>query len=307
MIHKTTIDWLRFRTKAEPVDVFSAMKTAYPMHAPMMNIKHLDRGMMGFQRAANICADDFVIGRMDFGGESQRGWVRVDIPAKGCKWMDFDSMADIHQLPSAEIRRLDIALTTWDSEIDHDRVVQAHQDGRFTSRGRPPVLTQITSSNERAGRTCYIGQREKSDKFARCYEKGYELASKVPMFGHKATHIDGHPIEGIYRCEIELKAVNTDIPWGVIPRRDAFFAGAYPFFADVLPGVSADTLQRRPEREIQAELAFALENARVQYGATLFTALAAYGGDIGAVWEKIMGSHHNQALIEAGVLLVEHD
>jgi hypothetical protein len=26
-----------------------------------------------------------------------------------------------------------------------------------------------------------------------------------------------------------------------------------------------------------------------------------------AVWEKIIGTHHNQPLLEAGVLLVDHD
>ena len=77
---KTTIDWLRFRVQAEPREVFEALKPSFPKHSSMMNFKHLGRGMMGFQQAANICADDFVMGRMDFGGESQRGWVRVDIP-----------------------------------------------------------------------------------------------------------------------------------------------------------------------------------------------------------------------------------
>jgi phage replication initiation protein len=304
---KTTIDWLRFRVQAEPREVFEALKPSFPKHSSMMNFKHLGRGMMGFQQAANICADDFVMGRMDFGGESQRGWVRVDIPAKGCEWMQFDDLSILEQLPDCQIRRLDVALTTWDSEVGHDMVVKAHQEGRFITRGRPPVLTQITSSSERAGRTCYIGQREKSDKFARCYEKGYELAAKMPMFGSKVTHIEGHPIEGIYRCEMEFKAVKSDIPWDVVKRRDQYFAGSYPFFGDVLPNVDSDILHRRPERGIQADLALALENARIQYGPTLYTALRAYRGDIGAVWEKIVGDHHSQPLIEAGVLLVEHD
>jgi hypothetical protein len=44
----------------------------------------------------------------------------------------------------------------------------------------------------------------------------------------------------------------------------------------------------------------------VQYGATLYTALHAYEGDIGAVWEKIVGKEHNKALLESGVLMVEH-
>jgi hypothetical protein len=55
------------------------------------------------------------------------------------------------------------------------------------------------------------------------------------------------------------------------------------------------------------DLAAALENCRIQYGPTLFTALAAYHGDMTAIWDKIIGDHHSQALIEAGALLVEHD
>jgi hypothetical protein len=35
--------------------------------------------------------------------------------------------------------------------------------------------------------------------------------------------------------------------------------------------------------------------------------LHAHGGDYLKVWEKIVGTKHNKALIEAGVLLVEHD
>ena len=242
---------------------------------------------------------------MDYGGESQKGWVRVDIPGKGCQWMQTEEIDSIEQLEQAQIRRLDIALTTWNGEVGHDRVVQAHTDGRFTIR-RPPNLQQILNTD--GGRTCNIGQREKSDKFMRCYEKGFEMLAKLGgNLPGKITHIEGSRIEDIYRCEVELKAVTTEIPWEVIERRDQYFAGAYPFCADVLPNVEADILKRRPERDAQTSLAAALENCRVQFGPTLFTALHAYQGDMTAVWEKIIGDHHSQALLETGVLLVDHD
>lgn len=198
-----------------------------------------------------------------------------------------------------------MALTTWDGEVSHDRVVQAHEAGRFTSGGRPPDMQTITSSNERAGRTVYVGKREKSDKFFRAYEKGFELAGKVA--GMVVTAIDGHPVEDIYRCEVELKAESRPIPWEVVERRDQYFAGSYPFCADVLPGVEADILMRRPERAPQTDLAAMLEHCRTQYGNALFTALTAYHGDIFAVWNKIVGKDHNEALLAAGVLLVDHD
>jgi hypothetical protein len=54
-------------------------------------------------------------------------------------------------------------------------------------------------------------------------------------------------------------------------------------------------------------MAAALENCRVQFGPTLYTALMAYGGDMTAIWDKIVGDHHSLPLVEAGVLLVDHE
>jgi phage replication initiation protein len=297
---------MRFRAQTEPREVLEALKPAFPTHAKFFNLKFQPKGILGFQQAAFICADDFVIGRMDYGGESQKGWVRVDIPGKGCQWMQPDGIGAVAALPSAQIRRLDVALTTWNGEIGHDQVVKAHQEGRFITLGRPPNLQQILNSD--GGRTCNIGKREKSDKYMRCYEKGHEMVAKLG--GHlpgTVTHIEGSRVQDIYRCEVEFKAVTKDIPWDAVERRDHYFVGAYPFCSDILPNVHPDTRKTRPEREAQVSLAAALENARVQFGPTLFTALHAYGGDITAVWQKILGDHHSQPLIEAGVLLVDHD
>ena len=308
---KTTVDWLRFRTQAKPLDALEAIRPLYGDLAPHLRLKLGQRAVLGFQQAGTLLIGDMVLGRVDFGGDSQRGWVRWDIPGKGCEWVrDWEALEEVERLPAAEIRRLDVCLTTWEGEVGHADVVAAHAAGRFygARAGRPPALRQITSSDPRAGRTCEVGTREKSDKFFRGYEKGWQLAGQLPRtVADTITHIDGHAIENIYRCEVELKAENKPIPWEVVERRDQYFSGAYPFLADLLPGVEADILQRRPERAPQIDLAAALENVRIQYGATLFTALHAYQGDIGAVFDKIVGKGHNQALLEAGVLLVDHD
>lgn len=306
-VQKTTVDWLRFRTQAAPLDGLQAVRALYGDLGPALKLVHLDRGRDGFKQAAAVQLADMVLGRVDYGGDSQRGWVRWNLSGKACEWVrDWDAIEAVESLPAAEIRRLDVALTTWDGEVTHDRVTAAHAAGRFTSGGRPPDMQTITSSNERAGRTVYVGTREKSDKFFRAYEKGFELAGKIKFPG-EVIAIDGRPVEDIYRCEVELKAESRPIPWEVVERRDQYFAGAYPFCADVLPGVEADILMRRPERAPQADLAAMLEHCRVQYGNALFTALTAYHGDIGAVWERIVGKQHNEALLAAGVLLVEHD
>jgi DNA relaxase NicK len=300
---KTTVDWLRFRTRAELGDTLEAMAPMFGQMADGLHFGDEVRGLHGFHRALPIFVKDVPVGRVDFGGAAQRDWARFEIPGKGCSWVtDWSAIDAVEDLPETQLRRADLALTTWRGEVSHETVVAAHDAGRFTHKGRPPNMRTITNSDPTAGRTVYIGQRT-ADKFLRCYEKGYELASKMPGL----THVDGFQVADIYRVELELKAGNTDLPWDVVHRRDQYFAGSYPFCADIIPGVEADILQRRPEKAAQRDLAAALANVRVQYGATLFTALHAYHGDIGAVWDQIIGDKHNETLKEAGVLLVDHD
>lgn len=304
-VQKTSIDWLRFRTQTEPRAILEAIRPMYGVIGSAIKLVHLSHGIMGFKQGAAIQIADMPIGRMDFGGDSQKGWVRVDMTGNACHWVqDWESIGAIEELPSAELRRLDVALTTWDGEVTHEDVVKAHTAGRFITRGRPPAMRQITSSDPRAGRTCEIGTREKAAKFMRCYEKGFEMAGKSVG---EVTHIDGKRVEDIYRCEVEFKAANVEIPWEVVERRDHYFAGAYPFCADVLPNVESDVMMRRPDRAPQADLALALANCRNQFGSILYTALRAYQGDMTAVWDKVVGDHHSQALLEAGVLLVDHE
>ena len=172
---KTTIDYLAFRSQADPKQALEGVRGMFGTLGPSLRLKPLERGAMGFQQAAQIVVADMPVARIDYGGESQRGWLRAVITGKGCEWVqDWDAVEAVEQLPAAEIRRLDIALTTWEGQVTHESVVAAHAAERFQTGGRPPDLQQITSSNERAGRTCYVGKRT-SDKFFRAYEKGFEL------------------------------------------------------------------------------------------------------------------------------------
>lgn len=302
---KTVPDWLRFRTSEEPQKVLRALTPMLGEIGPFLSLGKPQRGILGFQQAQPVMVSDMVIGRVDYGGESQRGWFRWDIPGQGCQWVrDWDAIEELADLPGTELRRVDIALTTWHGEVSHERVVEAHGAGRFITNGRPPKMRQIVSSDPKDGRTCEIGVRERSTKFGRFYEKGRKWAAESSF---DVITIEGCPVENIYRSEIEYKATkDVGLPWDLIDRRDQYFAGSYPFCADILPGVDVDILRGRPERRVQASLEAALHHVKVQFGATLFTALHAYEGDIGAVWDRIVGNRHNQALLEVGVLMVDH-
>lgn len=313
-VSKTTIDWLRFRAKEEPPVILRALR---PMFGDLANFLKLDtgeKGILGFKQAARVMLLDMPIGRMDYGGDSQRDWVRVDLSGKACEWVrDWDAVESVEELPNAQLRRLDIALTTWHGEVTHDMVVAAHAAGKFNStKGGcvTPELRQITSSNERAGRTCYIGSRT-SQKFLRAYEKGFQMvANSVMPEGMKqaVTVINQSRIEDIYRVEMECKATKLfRLPWEMIRRRDEYFAGGYQFNAELLPDVQPDILQRDPKLEPKRELEAMLAAAQHQWGKLFYTAHVAYKGDISRVWDKIVGKEHHPGLVEAGVLMVEHD
>lgn len=304
---KTTVDYLTFRTQAHPETCLERMRPLFGEMGPSLRLDRLRHGKDGWREGADLKLSQMRVGRLDHGGDSMRGWSRVQMEGKGCSWVqDWDAIDSLESLPEAEIRRFDAALTTWRGEVSHDMVVGAHALGRFTTGGRPPNLEQRTHSQTSKGRTCSIGDRA-SDKFGRFYEKGYELLSNLPESVRDAVHeIQGFPVAGIYRSEIEFKSKTRPIPWEVIEGRDQYFCGAYPFCADILPGVEADILQRRPERAAQADMSAALANCRQAYGKTLYTALMAYHGDIGAVWDLIVGKEHSQALVQSGVLLVDH-
>ena len=72
---KTTVDWLRFRAKDEPIQILMPCVRCGSM-AGDLHLAPGQKGILGFRQASTIKLQDIPIGRMDFGGESQRGWVR---------------------------------------------------------------------------------------------------------------------------------------------------------------------------------------------------------------------------------------
>ena len=62
---KTTIDWLRLRTQAEPKQALEALRPMFGTLGPALRLKGLPRGILGFQQAAQIVVGDVPMGRMD--------------------------------------------------------------------------------------------------------------------------------------------------------------------------------------------------------------------------------------------------
>ncbi len=300
----TKIDWLGFRTKSEIPAVHKALGGVFGCYGMLVGFRHRKSGWMGFEQSADILVGQMAVGMMAYGGDNQRGWVSINITGRGCEWIkDWDEANDsLDDLAEYENRRVDIALDTFKREVTHESILAAYRAGQFATHGKPPSMTKIEPEDRYEGRTIYVGKREQG-KFLRAYEKGFELAKNFPH--DTITHFDGIPIEDIYRLEVEFKAKAAVLPGNLIEKRDQYFAGAYPYLQSVL-AVEPEIFTQARERGPQCNLQAALENIRHQYGSTLFTALAAYQGDVGAVWDKIIGRKHNDALVDLGVLDVEH-
>lgn len=307
---KTTIDWLRFRAKNNPFELVELMRPSFDTAADLLTFVPGLKGSDGWLRAGELKLSDITIGRIDYDGESQRGWVRVNITGEGCGFIyDWEAVRNFaNTMIEPEIRRLDIALTTFKGEVGHDLVIEAHGRKEFSSGGRQPHYHPVGGgSDSRAGRTIYVGKREGSDKMLRCYEKGLEMLTKLPeSLRRDVTHIQGSVVEQIYRVELELKAETKYIPWTSITGRDEVFAGAYPFCAKLLPGVKEVVLEKLPDFKPIMALETSLDHCRRAYGPILRAALLAHGGDREKVFSRVLSELPSRALIDAGVLTVSH-
>jgi DNA relaxase NicK len=308
---KTAIDWLTFRVHASPFDLVESMRPWFGTAADLLTFQPGIKAQDGWLRAGDLTmAGDIKLGRIDYDGQSQRGWVRVSLYGEGCGWVqDWNAAERLPEaFPDAEIRRLDIALTTYRGEVTHDMVIEAHGRREFSSGGRQPHYHPVGGgSDPRAGRTIYVGKRAGSDKMLRCYEKGWQMLLDVPeSVRSTVTHINGHQVEQIYRVELELKAENKCIAWASIGQRDEVFAGAYPFCAGLLPGCDQIKLEAFPDLRPQLDLAAKLDSCRRSYGGIVRAAIEAYGGDRERVMREIEADTPSRALIEAGVLTCSH-
>ena len=305
-MNRTLVDWYGGRTASEVRPTVEALKRGFAGFGDSLELQPRARGYMGYAQSADLAIGGMRVGLMAYGGESQRDWVMVSLTGKGCSWVqDWDLLeGEMSQLDDFQLRRVDLALDTVDRSVGHDLVLEAYRAGEFNTGGRPPKCEQILPEDPTDGRTVYIGTRERG-KFFRGYEKGWELAKDFPR-GVKPVSIDGVPVADLYRCEVEYKAKDAVLPDDLVERRDQYFAGAYPFLQRVLE-VEPEVFVQRRERGPQLDLSAALAQVRHQYGTTLFTALMAYHGDMTAVWDQIVKRRHNMTLVDAGVLLVEHE
>jgi phage replication initiation protein len=329
-MNRSKVDFWAFRARQDLGAIEGAFKAAFAGAPAEVVIKPRRVGWQGYERSADVLLGDMGAGLVAWGGDHQRGWAYGSLSGRGCEWVGDWARAQeaADRLDGYELKRVDIAVDRFDPH-GYDKAVKAYQDGHFSppgQGGRPPKCRQNLSMNDEDGSTLYVGTRT-SDKFFRGYEKGKQmigpqisaaLARGEDLMTSQAwaQRVEGigaggetamFPLRDWFRYELELKPKTAPLPEDVIDRRDQYFAGAYPYLQTVLADVEAEALVMRRERGPQVDLAMALGNCQRMYGSTLFTALTAYKGDIGTLMSKVMGHKHNESLLRAGVLLVDHE
>ncbi|KVC54843.1 hypothetical protein WI72_17070 [Burkholderia ubonensis] len=339
---KTSVDWFGFRAKDTPDVMVGALAETLPAGFDMF-LAERRTGWRSFEKSFDVWVtakggdpetDCARVGMAMTGGEGVKGWSMFSLSGAGCSWVgDWGRAMDVctDQLASFELKRVDIALDRFDGSHWHE-VDEAWKAGEFSppGGGKKPKAKPIDSRRPEDGRTYYVGNRE-SAKFYRGYEKGmqilgpqiaaaqlrdpegFDVADYLFQEDVRLDSSSGEPracmfeLRDWWRDEVEFKPVNNPLPLDLVEQRDEYFAGAFPYLGRVLPSVEGHPLVTRRERLPQLELAKVLDIIKHQFGNTLFTALHAYRGDINAVWDKVVGRKHNKALVEAGVLLVDHE
>ena len=175
-MHKTLVDWWAYRAKCEPAEHQFALREIFGPSGEQVRLERRRGGYLGYQQSALVKVGDLDAGLVAWGGESQRGWSLVSLNGSACSWVDdWDQAQDVAQdLAAYEVRRVDIALDTFDPDKGYAALVSAYENGGFTLSGRPPKARKIEPMQWTDGRTFYVGRRE-NDKFLRGYEKGLQI------------------------------------------------------------------------------------------------------------------------------------
>lgn len=317
MERKTGIDYVKFRAQNNHFEVLEAIRPFF-FARDLLEYGPEQQGKDGWEKRRPLMLSDLTIAWVDYGGESQRGWLRFDMPGAGCGWVeDWQGMAMLYKsLPKAELRRADVKLDFTDGSVTHDMVLAAYEQKLFKREGvgRNPKMRKVEGGSVCDGKTIYIGARE-SAKFIRCYEKGWETLAKMrfpEQHKHQDLMADFEDGRGLlrvadrYRVEVEFKAVDgLAVPWPVLVDSDAYFAGAAPFCASLVDAAPKRPPSMPSELMPKASLAMSMEHCRLAYGPLLRTLLQLYGDTPEnklRFFDELMGSAPSERLIREGVL-----
>ncbi len=212
-------DWLAFTFLEESfvLPIFADILRGV-VGRPTLHVVERKDGFYGFTASASIFLCDGKsapnLGKIAWGGESQRGRVYVSLTGSLCSLVeDWQPIYDLLDALGATITRLDLAYDDFQGKRTVDTAVALYKAGAFNAGGRKPVIDVAgdwIGGGDR-GRTVYIGRR-KHGKLLRVYEKGKQLGDASSLW---------------VRWELELHSRDRTIPGDALLYPARYLAGAY--------------------------------------------------------------------------------
>lgn len=319
-VQKTSLDWLGFSSPYEFEPVLLALQVIWPD----MLATSSGAGMRGYPMCKALQVGGVQFGLIGYGAK-KHGRLSVSLTGVACKTFANDEkkirlVYDVLEVLDARLSRLDICMDFYRGEITFDYALWAFGEGQFkkpkaNEQPKQRVIGEKGGRGENLGRTMYIGMRD-GELYGRVYEKGLEVFAKMSdeyreactereLSGEAVPETIGTIADDWVRLEAEFKRKSKDrpLPLLMVLDRDAYFAGAYPFFATSLgKGEGKGRGSLKSTNEITHDK---LINAhRRAFGNHVHTLV-----EIGLTDTEIVAllntGMHNQRLLKAGLVSVE--
>ncbi len=183
----------------------------------------------------------------------------------------------LKSVPDSKITRVDLATDIFNSTRTVEDYKQDYIDGKFNNGGRNPgceTLGNWIFPNGK-GRTLYIGSRA-SGKMTRIYEKGLQLSKGFESL-----------LPNWLRFELELKAIDREIPLDVLLYPGKYLAGSYPALEFIFKTQSRIQTQKNTAK---LTVESALDVTRHQFGAYIYAFIELFGSE--QVLERLTTGKH---------------
>lgn len=318
--NKTKIDWLAFTSVAS----VEALQLVLAVVWPGVVFSRNSHGMPGYPDSDAVLVEGVQYGLMGYGAKHGRNF--VSLTGTACKTLTDELVSVFHDALSldevdATLSRIDLCLDFYRGErtYDHARAAYDKLGFRRPRANADPELKEVgtTKGGINLGRTMYVGKRD-GHVMARIYEKGLEVFAKLPedqramSENREFERLLGTPpgaelqpafvADDWLRLEVEYKKQGKDLPLplSMMLRRDEFFAGAYPYFADAL-GVADGVRPAALKSDFQVELVSMISHAKRSYG-SLIHSLRELGFTDSDVVQYLTTGRNNEKLVRSGLL-----